>query len=343
VEQRPNVERDSLFRFIEAELLAAREDLPTKAQQSAADYGRVTQAVADAILASMYVNAQVYTGTVTAAGLQPGTARWQDAVDAANRVINSGDYSLAPDWRSNFSTTNEGSPENIFVIVHSSTQGLGMSLPMRTLHYNQLTPGPWNGFTTIAETYNTFDPDDARRDIFLVGQQYSFNTGEAVADRAGNPLVFTTTIGNAEQAAENEGPRWNKFSPLPGAVDGDSHPNDYPFFRLSEMYLIRAEALNELGQTGAALTDLNMIRARHFDPDEPVAAASQAEFRELILRERLFELAGEGKRRQDLIRHGKYTAARSFKNAEPPYKILMPIPESQIQTNPLLTQNPGYN
>jgi hypothetical protein len=341
VEQRPNVERAELFEFIESELLAVREDLPPT--RDAAQYGRVTRGAADAILASLYLNAQVFSGTVTEAGLTPGTARWQDAHDAAERVISSGHYALATDWRSNFSNSNEGSPENIFVIVHSSTQGLGMSLPMRTLHYNQLAPSPWNGFTTIAETYNQFDPNDDRRDIFLVGQQFSFNTGEPVADRTGNPLVFTTTIDDAEQAAENEGPRWNKFPPLPGAVDGDSHPNDYPFFRLSEMYLIKAEALNELGQTAEAMAIVNMLRARHFDPPQPVAAGSQAEARALILRERLFELAGEGKRRQDLVRHGQYTAARSFKSAQPPYKIVFPIPETQIQSNPLLTQNAGYN
>ncbi len=340
VEQRPRVSRAELFDFIEAELLAAREDLPVS--WPAAQYGRVTRGAADAILAAMYLNAQVFTGEVTAAGLQPGTARWQDAIDAADRVINSGQYSLAGDWRSNFTLDNQGSPENIFVIVHSSNPGLGMSLPMRTLHYNQLAPGPWNGFTTIAETYNAFDPEDARRDIFLVGQQFSFNTGEAVEDRTGNPLVFTTTIGDVTQAAENEGPRWNKFPPLPGAPDGDSHPNDFPFFRLAEMYLIRAEANNELGNVGAAMTDVNLVRARHFDPPKPLTASSQAEARELILRERLFEFAAEAKRRRDLIRAGRYTAARRFKEAREPYRILMPIPETQLQTNPLLVQNAGY-
>ena len=183
VAQNPRATRAEVFEFIETELDEARAALPER--WPASQYGRVTRGVANAILANMYLNAEVFTGTVSAAGLQKGPARWQDAVDAADRVINSGVYSLASDWKSNFSTTNEGSPENIFVIVHSSVAGLGMSLPMRTLHYNQLVPSPWNGFATLAETYNAFDPDDKRREMWLVGQQFSFNTGEAVNDRAG--------------------------------------------------------------------------------------------------------------------------------------------------------------
>jgi starch-binding outer membrane protein, SusD/RagB family len=342
VEAVANVSRDSVFRFIEAELNAARTALPERWPNE--QYGRVTRGAANAILASMYLNAQVYTGTVSAAGLAPGTQRWQAAIDAADRVLNSGVYSLNPDWKNNFSISNESSPENIFVVAHTAAlPGLGMSLPMRGLHYNMLAPEPWNGFATLAETYRTFSPGDRRRDVFLVGPQVSYNTGQPVRDRQGNPLIFTDTIGNAEAARENEGARLMKFPPLPGAPNGDSHPNDFPFFRLAEMYLIKAEAQNELGQTAAAIANINIVRARHFDPAQPLSAAlNQAQVRSAILNERLFELAGEAKRRQDLIRHGKYTEARRFKAAQQPYKILMPIPETQIQTNPLLTQNAGY-
>lgn len=341
VEAAPRVTRDSLFRFLEAELNATRLLLPKSwpAEQS----GRVTSGVADAILASLYLNAQVYTGTVTAAGLTKGTARWQSAITAADRVLNSGAYSLATDWRKNFSPDNHDSPENIFYIAHTAQPGLGMSLPMRTLHYNQLSPGPWNGFATIAETYRAFDPADKRRGMFLIGQQFSFNTGEAVKDRAGNPLIFTDTIGKETQAAENEGPRLNKFSPLAGAPAGDAHPNNYPFFRLAEMYMIKAEAMNELGQTSDAITQVNLVRSRQFSPAKPLSAGmSQAEARAAILNERLFEFAAEAKRRQDLIRAGTFTAQRRFKGVTAGYKILFPIPATQIQTNALLTQNLGY-
>jgi hypothetical protein len=107
----------------------------------------------------------------------------QAAIDAADAVISSGKYSLSADFKQNFSISNESSPENIFVIALTNQPGLGMSFAMRTLHYNQLTTGnggPWNGFATIAETYNQFDhaADPARPDVARRGQQKSFNTGQ---------------------------------------------------------------------------------------------------------------------------------------------------------------------
>jgi hypothetical protein len=349
VQQNPRVTRDSLFRFIEAELTESVEELPES--WPAAQYGRVTKGVANAILASMYINARVYRGTVTAAGLELGPAMWQDALDAANAVINSGQYELAADWKAAFrhdnSTNAAAVKENIFVVNYTNVAGLGMNFPMRTLHYNHVTTGgggPWNGFAAVAETYTAFNANDIRRDsTFLTGQQYSFDDGRALTDRNNNPLIYTVGIANETQATEGEGPRYNKFPPLSGAPSGDAHPNDYPFFRIAEMYLIKAEAMNELGQTGPALIELNRVRARAFDPDVPAVAATQGALRDAIFAERLFELAGEGKRRRDLIRQGTFLAARRFKPAvSAPYKVLFPIPSTQLQSNPLLEQNPGY-
>jgi len=344
VEATARVPRDSIFRFIESELKATRTVLP--ASRPAGEAGRVTSGAANAILASLYLNARVFTGTVTAAGLQPGPAKWAEAIAAADLVINSGQYALSADWRKNFSPDNHDSKENIFYLASTDAQpGLGLSLPMRTLHYSQLTVqgGPWNGFATIAETYNAFDPADARRNIFLVGQQISFETNQPVKDRAGNPLVFTTTIGNETQAAENEGPRFNKFSPKVGVPNGDSHPNNFPYFRLAEMYLIKAEAMNELGQTAAAIGQVNLVRARQFTTPSPLSTGlSQAAARTAIFNERLFELTAEAKRRTDMIRAGTFTSARRFKGASAPYKVLFPIPQTQINSNTLLVQNPGY-
>ncbi len=333
--------RDEVFKFIETELKASIPNLP----ETPLNYGRVGKHAANAILANMYLNAQVFQGTVSAGGLQKAPARWQEAVTYADAVINSGKYSLASDYNSNFSTTNDGSPENIFVINHtSSPPGLGESLPMRSLHYNHtgVNGGPWNGFAGLAETYRKYDPADQRRNVWLIGQQKSFDTGKNINDRAGNALILTDTIGDITKANENEGPRLLKFPLLSTAPDGNSFPNDYPYFRLAEMYMIKAEALNELNQPAAAVTILNLLRARVFNPAKPLTGGDQATVRQLILNERLFEFAGEGKRRQDLIRMGGFLNARQFKNAADPYRVLFPIPITQIQNNPLLTQNAGY-
>ena len=355
LKQYPTVSRDSVFRFIAKELTESRAALPDK--WDASGYGRVTKGVADAILASLYLNAGVFSKNT---GVNPtsyntcnisvgGTNACQAAIDAADRVINSGTYQLNPNWKNNFALDNETSPENIFVIVHVTGQDLGGNFPMRTLHYTQLVQGPWNGFATLAETYNAFDPADERKGMWLAGQAYSFETGAPVNDRTGAPLIFTDTITDANNAGEGTGVRFNKFPPLKAAPSGNANPNDFTLFRLAEMYLIKAEALNEMGNLAGALTQLNIIHSRHFNPPQLVTASNQAEFRDLVLKERLLELTAEGKRRTDLVRHGKFlnrwsTTMRNGKvdKTGEPYRILFPIPATQIASNPLLKQNPGY-
>jgi hypothetical protein len=87
---------------------------------------------------------------------------------------------------------------------------------------------------------------------------------------------------------------------------------------------------------------VNLVRARAFNPPKPLSGLSGAGLRAAILNERLFEFAGEAKRRQDLIRHGRFTEARRFKSLREPYRVLFPIPATQIQSNSKLTQNAGY-
>ena len=277
------------------------------------------------------------------------------AIAAANAVINSGNYSLEPagSWNKNFSLDNEKSTENIFVIVYTAegTSGLGSDWPMRTLHYNQLNSGwgsPWNGFATLAETYNKFDAGDERKAMWLQGQAYSFETGAAVNDRTGNPLIFTVSIPDATQANEGTGVRFNKYPPKPSAATGSGHPNDLVLFRLSEMYLIRAEAQNEKGNLAAALADLQAIHNLR-DPGNPVVAGSQGAMRDAIMKERVLEFAGEGKRRTDMIRAGTYTSwteatANGVSSVQRlPRITLYPIPNAVIGANSLLTQNAGYD
>ena len=356
IEVRARNTRAEVFNFIEAELIAARPDLPAK--WSASMNGRVTQGAADALLASLYLNAQVFTGTVTTAGLQKGTARWQDAVTVSDRILNSGNYSLATDasvgcstpgcgWRSNFRADNGNSPENILVVKFLNQPGLGLHFVMESLHYNQYSGGstPWNGFSTLADTYNAFDPVDLRRQIFLAGPQVNQVTGLPALDRAGNPLVFDPNIPSDAQTGEGNGVRIVKWPVDPNHIDQENG-NDYAIFRLAEIYLIKAEALNELGSTAAAIAAVNIVRARVFSPPKPLATSlTQAQARDAIFSERLFELTAESKRRQDLIRAGKYNIPWAFKDQQSLtqlYRVLMPIPLTQLGTNPLLVQNPGY-
>jgi hypothetical protein len=348
IETRERNTRAEVFNFIESELIAARPDLP--ATWSASMNGRMTQGAVDALLASLYLNAQVYTGTVTTAGLQKGAARWADAVTASDRLLNSPNYALATDWRSNFRADNGNSKENILTVKYLNQPGLGLHFVMESLHYNQYSGGstPWNGFSTLAETYRAFDAADQRRQIFLAGPQVNQVTGLPVTDRAGNPLSFDSTIIDDTKAAENIGVRIVKWPVDPAHLDQENG-NDYALFRLAEIYLIKAEALNELSATNgpAAVALINQVRARVFTPPKPLATTlTQQQIRDAILSERLYELTDEAKRRQDLIRMDQYIvrpwqykAASAFNE---PFRVLMAIPDIQLGTNPKLVQNAGY-
>src|ERR1041385_2274704 len=109
-----------------------------------------------------------------------------------------------------------------------------------------------------------------------------------------------------------------------------------------------AEALNDQAPGSATARGLlNQLRDRNGHPVAPALAGPIT--RAMILNERLFELFGEQKRRQDLIRFGQYTtrtdAASGIaggKTASADYDVLFPIPQTQMDANPQLTQNPGY-
>src|SRR6266567_2716196 len=312
---RPRETRDSTFKFIESELLAVRPDLPVT--RDAANNGRITRGVVDAMLANMYINAGVFTKEGTAAS----------PISATN-------------FTKNFSPDNSTSPEIIFAVKFADATDLGLNFVMRALHYNQFNPSPWNGFAALAQTYNAFDAADKRRSIFLVGPQVNVLTGQPVNDRAGNPLVFTVTIANVTSATEGEGPRIYKWPADPGHV-AQNNGNDFAWFRLSEMYLIKAEAeLDGATGTSTPLALVKAVRARAFTTDTLSTVTLP-----VILRERLYEFTGEGKRRQDLIRFGAYTQSWEWKTnpeGQDPKRVLMPIPQGQIDANPLLKQNPGY-
>lgn len=363
---KPRSTRRELFDFIESELIAARDSgLP--ATWDAANNGRFSQGAADAILANMYLNAGVFTKDGAGAGginataynscsgvTVSGGSACQEAIAAADRILNSGNYALADSFHQNFRHDNYKSPENIFVVKFIPADGVGMGITMAALHYCQYAPlTPWNGFSTLAQTYNAFDPADKRRNAILIGPQRDVLTGALATVRVSGAcpayspavaLVFTDTIRDIRSANESEGARIYKWPADPAHVAQNSG-NDFAWFRLGEIYLIKAEAQHVLGQDGPALTLLNTLRAR----TDPVAPALAAVSDSVILSERLFELFGEGKRRQDLVRFGQYTARTDAasglvggKVARPDHHVLMPIPQTQINANPMLAQNPGY-
>ena len=154
---------------------------------------------------------------------------------------------------------------------------------------------------------------------------------------------------------------WRKWIPT-GNLDGywgeyNRTPYEFPLIRLGDVILMLAEAYNEKGETDKAVTEVNKIRARVGMPGLNSGAAwlavgSKEEMAERIMRERAFELAGEGQRYWDLRRWGKLE--ESVKNATDIYGNLMytrsyqerhelwPIPLVELDRNKNLTQNTGW-
>lgn len=327
--------RSEVFNFVESEIKAAIPDL--RDEKGAPMYGRFSQAAAYTLLAKLYLNAEVYTGT----------PRWQDALEATNAVINSdAEYGLNPDFLENFSVSNQNVyVENIFTIPFDKILAGGMNWQMRTLHYSQgakygLSSNPWNGFATRAEFYNKFSDNDQRKAMWLVGPQLN-NNGEVITfvdavDGQAKPLVFTPEITSLERAFGNEGVRNVKYEVQQNnpRVNQD---NDFVVFRYADVLLMKAEALLRLGNTSEAVELVNQVRAR----------AGVAPFTSLtldmLLDERGRELAWEGWRRNDLIRFGRFTNDTwRFKNNTQDFRRLFPIPNQQLSNNPNLKQNPGY-
>lgn len=154
---------------------------------------------------------------------------------------------------------------------------------------------------------------------------------------------------------------WRKWIPT-GNLDGywgeyNRTPYEFPLIRLGDVILMLAEAYNEKGETDKAVTEVNKIRERVGMPGLNsgatwLAVGSKEEMAERIMRERAFELAGEGQRYWDLRRWGKLK--ESVKNATDIYGNLMytrsyqerhelwPIPLVELDRNKNLTQNTGW-
>lgn len=335
----PQSSRDEVFAFVEQELLDAIPDLPS----TRAAYGRTNQAAAYALLARLYLNAEVYTGN----------PMYNEAIAAADEVINSGLYGLSADYASVFAPDNVDNIEHIMVIPYDESTGTGMNLAQMTLHYpSQLTfnlqEQPWNGYSTLEEFYNSYAAEDVRREAnFIVGPQFD-QDGNPVLDLAfdpadddGAPVNYTPEINElAPNGSRQAGARLGKFSFKQGQTQ--HMDNDFPILRYGEVLLNRAEAEARLsGSWSAGLMYINELRTRAGVPE--YASLTEEEF----LAERGRELFSESLRRTDLIRFGRWGDEWWEKPAHSdPNKNIMPIPLTQIQASAQsdfeLVQNPGY-
>lgn len=337
--------------FIVDDLTAAIAGLPATSTT-----GRANKNTARFLMAKVILNKGVFVQNPQqpAGPFTFAPADMNAVIANCDAIIASGTYQLtaAGKYFDNFHWENSTlSKELIFVIQNElgSSQGSAQNRYRMTLHYSQ-TPGGWNGFTTLADFYNSFEATDQRRGSaipiltdstglragFLVGQQLG-KGGKPLQDRGGAPLIFTPGL-NLLYSDEKVGIRVVKY--LPNPANYDNPGNDYVLFRYADVLLMKAEAILRGGTaTGGAtaLSIVNQIRTSR----GATALATLTETN--LLAERGRELYWEGWRRNDMVRFGTFTAPFDQKPAKTPdHRVVFPIPQQAVDTNPNLTQNFGY-
>lgn len=339
--------RPELFDWIESELNTIRTDLPA----TRAEYGRADQTVVDALLARMYLNAEVYTGQ----------ARYTDCIAACKRIIPH--YSLAKNYDDLFKADNGENPETLKEIIYpvifdgKKTQSWGMAalvVGSRKEAGGGVREG-WSQFRSTQNLVELFDfADNANRKLGeILDKRGIFDDYNGKC----NYQITTGVTGNFD----TEGWGVPKYSNLTstGAPGQDVLwvDTDFPLFRLGDVYLMYAESVARGGEGGdmdTAVDYVNKLRDRGYGdtPHNKIDAAwLKANNYQNILNERGRELYWEGVRRMDLIRYGKFTGSSytwpskggviTGVGVNERYNIF-PIPVSDISVNGSLEQNEGY-
>ena len=327
----PEASRLDLFNFVEAELL----DIEDKIVMTNA-YGRANKSVVRMLLAKLYLNAKVYTGT----------DRYTDALTYTKKVINEGGYTLATNFASNFTGDNNTSTEIIYPLIAD---------PLISQSYGNTTYIVNGSLNDATMTLNTYGATQGWAGHRATKAWYGLfgNLGTSTDVRAG---LFWTSGHTYEMTDYKE---WTNGYPSikfrnndfqSATTPTDFSGTDFPLFRLADAYLMYAECVVR-GATGGTITEavdyVNDIRLR---ANASIITPSDLDL-DFIIDERGRELMLEGHRRTDLIRFGKFTGGsylwpwkgNALNGASIPatYNVF-PIPLPALQANPNLSQNPGY-
>ena len=359
--------RSEVYNFIVKEIIENVGNLNETARGYY--YGRFNKWAAYTLLAKMYLNAEVYSGS----------PQWAACAETCDKVIafanQSGEYALEADINAPFLTNNENSKEIIFGLPFDEvyvTDWNAFDFHMYTLAPEnqdtyQLKARPWGGVCAIPQFIDSFDPDDQRlTDWYITGQQYS-STGEPLYESTtGVPLTYPNEVPSIDESYPYQGFRWGKFEYAVGITNRLS--NDWPQFRYADVLLMKAEALMRQGKPGAGEL-VTEVRQRAFKGDAADKAYVSDEDLTMgscykygrndnvvqtdeggadikygrFLDELGWEFCQEGRRRQDLIRFGVFTTKSWFSHDKSDdTKNLYPIPNKIMLTNSNLKQNPGY-
>ncbi|HZI99845.1 MAG TPA: RagB/SusD family nutrient uptake outer membrane protein [Gemmatimonadaceae bacterium] len=321
--------RADLFNYVESELKAIQNQLPSS---GAVEYGRASSAAATMLLAKLYMNSQVYTGT----------QRYSDARAAVEQVIASPGISLDPSYKHLFLADNNTSKEIIFPVPQDGkrTQSYGGT----TFIIHAAVGGDMNA--------NAFGVDGGWWGLRVKPEIPALFT---VADKRGTFFTQNQTLAINNLTNFQEGYATVKYQNVtstgaPGS-DFGFMDTDYPMFRLGDAYLMYAEAVlrNGGGTRQQALSYVNALRERAWGNTN--GNITDAQLTLGFLKDELSrELFWEGHRRTDLVRFGQFTdqgvwawkgGVKAGKVTES-FRNLYPLPASELLANPNLTQNTGY-
>lgn len=307
--QLTRVSKDEIYAFIEKDLKDAIEALPPKSAYGSTDVGRASVGAAHALLAKVYLYQK----------------KWQLAVEQCNLVTG---YSLTPNFIDIYKVSGENNAESIFEIQGSGSDA-GRAIQQYSKVQGARGSGGWGwGFATptqgLYDAY-TAEGDSIRRDATIIHRDMTLYDGRKVP-----------------ATVENKYYNYKAYSSA--FYDKDATDTNIRYLRYAEVLLIKAEALNELGQTSDAIPLLNEVRKRA--NIAPTAATSQADVRVAIWKERRLELAFEHDRWFDLVRTGQAQAAMAADGGKKfivGKHELFPLPQDFImEAGGLSQQNPGY-
>ena len=315
----PLPSEEEFFSFVETELRESAQGLLHPSDQD--QRGRATKGHAYAVLTKFLLS----------------TKQWEKVVEVTGLIEDLNYYELYPDYRETFFVENEGNREIIVSWSYKNEQGFG------NLYQNGAFPpgfkkaeaipefewttsmGNWpTQFSIRDEFTDSFDPEDDRKQAII----------EEYQNRAGETINLRTTPDNSRSLKYWDNNQVGNFS-----------GSDHPYIRYADILLSRAEALNELyGPTEEALELVNRVRTRSIDDPYTMAEiGGKEEFQDIILQERGWEFYSEGKRREDLIRHGKFIEYALERGLDAsPHQNVFPYPQSEINANPALVQHDGY-
>ena len=320
-----------LWAQIEQDLTAARAVLPQS--YSGNDVGRATWGAATALLGKARLQQR----------------KWTEAEAALQEVIASGRYDLMSNYGDNFTDRFENNVESVFEVqfgdrsfLSAGTRGLNISRMVGPCgpSYCDGRPSRWY-FDQFRQDTTTGGQRDPRLDYTLYYQGgtnvYTMPNSQYFAD--------DTTTHNVREDTLIFFKKYGEYYLGSPDQDWDAAIN-FRVIRYADVLLMEAEALNELGRTAEAYPFIGRVRARVSLTPLP-AGLTQDEMRQRILRERMFELGLEGQRWADLQRHDLLTPALQANDYEFQFFVagkseLLPIPQSERDLDPNITQNPGW-